>query len=73
METNEERIFRIYRSIKTDCKLSGTINDPNVVEVTIKKLQPKPDKLKFVMVGKEDDVYLDCKSGFIPMILKTKL
>ena len=66
METNEERIFRIYRSIKMDCKLRGTINDPNMVEITIKKLQPKPDKFKFVVVGKEDDVYLSCKPGFIP-------
>ena len=67
MKKNEVRLFKIDKSKTRNCHLEATKDDPNVIEIKIKK-EVKAPQLRFFMVDHVDDVYLNCYPGKIDFV-----
>ena len=67
MKENEERSFRIDKSKARNCQLDATTNNPNIIEIKIKKTVKNPC-FRFAMVDHGDKVYLNCYPGKIDFV-----
>ena len=62
MEVGETRKFEVDKNVKKGCKLPGE----GIIEIQIKKEQPKVWASEFRMVSpKADDVFINCDDGYI--------
>ena len=67
MKENEERSFRIDKSKARNCQLDATTDNPNVVEIKIKKTVKDPC-CRYAKVDHGDDVCLNCYPGKIEFV-----
>ena len=66
MATNEGRIFKIDKSKSRGCMLDGSTEDPNIIEIKIKKIKDDRFQSRFIffMEGSRD-TELICSPGYL--------
>jgi len=67
MDRNEVRVFKINKLQTRTCNLDGTVANPNIIELRIKKEISHPRR-HFFMVGHANDVYLNCYPGKVEFV-----
>ena len=66
MTINEERIYKIDKSKTRNCQLYGSKDDPNIIEIKIKKIKDDRFESRFIffMEGSRD-TELICSPGYL--------
>ena len=67
MKKNEIRLFKIDKSKTRNCNMDGSAESPNIIEISIRKEVTDPQR-RFLMVGHEEEVYLNCYPGKLDFV-----